>query len=370
METITHSALDAQSVRPFAFKNVEDYQDLARIGLGGFDSILDAGFGMDSIQGGVTQGSIPVQLQFLQQFLPGFVSVMTAARKIDEIIGINTAGNWEDEEIVQGIIENTGTAVPYGDQTSVPPASWNENWVPRTVVRFELGRRRGRPRRPPLRPASWSTSVGRKRESAGLALEQQRNAVGFYGYNSGNNLTYGFLNDPNLPAYKNVAATGTGSSTLWSTKNFQQITADIITAFAQLQSQSMQDSINPEDVATTASALATAGLPIPLRHHRLRPLRPPVAEGHLPEMPRRIRSAAQCGERRLQRVLHLRGRGQRPVVRRRAHLRAARPGEVPGAGRHTAHYKLRGGRAQRYCGNFMQKHPSQCVRYSGFEVFQ
>ncbi|MHC5539499.1 major capsid family protein, partial [Singulisphaera rosea] len=54
----------------------------------------------------------------------------------------------------------------------------------------------------------------------------------------------------------NVAATGAGSSTLWSTKNFQEITADLITAFAQLQTQS-QDTINPEDVATTL-ALATA----------------------------------------------------------------------------------------------------------------
>src|SRR5262245_11787396 len=99
MRTTTHSALDGKSVRPLNFTNVEDYEDLARIGLGGFDKIIDAGFGMDSIQGGVTQASIPVQLQFLQQFLPGFVKVMTAARKIDELIGINTAGNWADEEI-------------------------------------------------------------------------------------------------------------------------------------------------------------------------------------------------------------------------------------------------------------------------------
>ena len=249
METMTHSVLDGQSVRRFNFKNVEDYEDLKRIGLGGFDKIVDTGFGMDSIQGGVTTASIPVQLQFLQQFLPGFVNVMTAARKIDEIIGINTVGSWEDEEIVQGIIENTGTAVPYGDQTNVPLASWNENWVPRTVVRFELGMRVD------TLEAKRSARImvdtaGRKRESAGLVLEQQRNSVGFYGYNSGNNYTYGFLNDPGLPAYKNVAATGTGNSTLWSTKNFQQITADLITAFAQLQAQS-QDTINPEDVPTT-----------------------------------------------------------------------------------------------------------------------
>lgn len=254
-ESIVHSALDGQSIQPYNMKSVaEDYDDLYRFGLGGFDEIARVGFGMDSIQTGVTQGSIAVQLQFLQQFLPGFVMVMTAKRAIDEIVGINTAGSWEDEEIVQGIIENTGTAVPYGDQTNSPLASWNENWVPRTVVRFELGMRVD------VLEAKRSArllidTAGRKRESAGLVLEQQRNAVGFYGYNAGNNLTYGFLNDPNLPAYKNVASTGTGSSPLWSTKNFQEITADIITAFAQLQTQS-QDTINPIDTKTTL-ALAT-----------------------------------------------------------------------------------------------------------------
>lgn len=257
-ESIIHSALDGQSVKPFVFNNVEHYEDLRRIGLDGFGEILNGSladrFAMDSIQNGVTTGSIPVQLQFLQQFLPGFVSVITQARKIDEIVGINTAGNWEDEEIVQGIIENTGTPQPYGDQTDAPLASWNENWVPRTVVRFELGMRVD------VLEAKRSARImidtaGRKRESCGKILEDQRNMVGFYGYNSGNNYTYGFLNDPNLPAYKNVAATGTGNSTLWSTKNFQQITADIITAFAQLQNQSL-DNINPETIATTL-ALAT-----------------------------------------------------------------------------------------------------------------
>ena len=52
---------------------------------------------------------------------------------------------------MQGVIENTGSAVPYGDLTNVPLSSWNENWVTRTVVRFELGMRVGilEEKRPP-----------------------------------------------------------------------------------------------------------------------------------------------------------------------------------------------------------------------------
>jgi len=249
MRVITHSVLDAKSVNPLNFTNVEDYEDLQRVGIGGLDKIMDAGFGMDSIQGNVTQVSIPTALQFLQQFLPGFVKVMTAKRKIDDLVGINTVGSWEDEQIVQGIIENAGSAVPYGDETNVPLASWNENWVPRTVVRFELGMRLGVLEQKRAAKMMVNADEG-KRESAGLNLEQTRNMVGFYGYNSGNDLTYGFLNDPGLPAYKTVAATGTGTTTTWSTKNFLEITSDLITAFAQLQTQS-QDNINPQDTETT-----------------------------------------------------------------------------------------------------------------------
>lgn len=47
-----------------------------------------------------------------------------------------------------------------------------------------------------------------------------------------------------------VAATGTGSSTLWSTKTFLEICADIRTAIVTLRTQS-QDTIDPESTALT-----------------------------------------------------------------------------------------------------------------------
>ena len=48
--------------------------------------------------------------------------------------------------------------------------------------------------------------AGMKREAAALHLEINRNAVGFYGFNSGDNNTYGYLNDPGLGSYLEVAA--------------------------------------------------------------------------------------------------------------------------------------------------------------------
>lgn len=250
------SHIEGRNVRPLNFTQVEKYGDLARIGIGMDERNVQKmyeGIGMDAIQQGVTTPSIPNLVQFLQNWLPGFVKVLTAARKIDELIGITTAGNWEDEQIVQGVLENTGTAVPYGDYTNVPLSSWNVNYTPRTVVRFEEGMRVGRLEE--ARAARERVNSGEsKRESAGLALEIQRNTVGFNGYNAGQNLTYGFLNDPNLPAYVTVA-TGASTSTLWSRKTYLEIIADIRAGIVAIRTAS-QDQIDPEKTPITL-AIAT-----------------------------------------------------------------------------------------------------------------
>lgn len=226
-----------------------DYQDLARIGIV-FDErdiqamamALDAQVPTPTIFA-ATAG---VPAQFLQNWLPGLVRTITAARKIDEIIGVTTGGSWEDEEVIQTILEPTGSAVPYGDYTNVPLASWNPSYERRSVVRFEAGLRVGR-----LEDARASrinvNSATEKRANAAIALEILRNRIGFYGYYGGVNRTFGYLNDPSLPAYVTVATNGT--TTQWSGKTFLQITADIRTAAAQLQTQS-GDTLDPAMVDT------------------------------------------------------------------------------------------------------------------------
>ena len=258
--TIEHSHIPATKVGAMAMDaaDVADFKALKTLGInfdrnGSLRAMTQ--WAMDDQQGGVTAGSITTPVQFLQNWLPGFVKVMTAARKIDDLVGITTSGTWEDEEIVQGILEPIGNAVPYGDYTNVPLSSYNNNFVRRTVVRFEKGMKVGVLEEARASRIRVSTSA-EKRSSAALALEIQRNLIGFNGYNAGNNLTYGFLNDPGLPAYVTVAATGTGSTTTWSTKTYANILSDIRIAAAQLQNQS-QDNINPEDTATTL-AVATS----------------------------------------------------------------------------------------------------------------
>jgi len=154
-----------------------------------------------------TAASVPTPVQFLQTWLPGFIKVMTSARKIDDLIGVKTVGSWEDQEIVQGIVEPAATATEYGDFTNIPLALWNTNFIKRTIVRGEIGIQVGlleEGRSAAMRLSSAET----KRQGSAVGLEIFRNAVGFYGWNSGNNQTYGFLNDPNLPAYISSSVTG------------------------------------------------------------------------------------------------------------------------------------------------------------------
>ena len=136
------TSLGAKQVRRLENFDSVGYQDLHRLGIGldtktvremmkGYSSA------MDSLQPTVTTGSVATPIQFLQNWLPGFVYVITAARKIDNLIGLQITGSWEDEEVVQGLLERTGTSIPYGDQTVVPLSSWNVNFETRNVVRFE-----------------------------------------------------------------------------------------------------------------------------------------------------------------------------------------------------------------------------------------
>jgi hypothetical protein len=243
--------------------DAKDFRDLGQVGINFGDAyvaqivdVLRMAQAMDNNDVGITPApgqiqttaSVPTLVQFLQAWLPGFVNYITAARKIDEFVGLTTIGSWEDEQIVQGMLEPQGNAVPYGDTTNVPLTDWNVNFEWRTVVRFEMGILVGL-----LEEARAArirvNSSGEKRGQAARALDIQRNRVGWYGYNDGSGRTYGLLNDPSLPAYVDLP-NGASGSPAWSSKTFNEITADIRVALATLQINSF-DTIDVEKTAIT-----------------------------------------------------------------------------------------------------------------------
>lgn len=237
-ETVTRSYIGPRQAKPFVGFKADDYRDLHRIGIELTDRVVEDMHDFlateDSLAIGTTTPGIPTPVQFLQNWLPGFINTITTPRKIDEFVGISTSGNWEDEEVVMQFMEQSGFSVPYSDLGNVPLSNWNIQFATRTVVRFEGGMQVGK-----LEEARAArvkvNSADQKRSGATQNLEIQRNAVGFYGYNAGDNLTYGFLNDPNLPNYVTFP-TGTNGIP-WSTKTYLEIVKDIRTAFQALRTQ-------------------------------------------------------------------------------------------------------------------------------------
>lgn len=174
-------------------------------------------------------------IQFLQTWLPGQVHVVTQARKADQLFGVTTVGSWEDEEVIQEILEMVGVAQPYSDLGSVPLSSWNLTYEKRGVARFEEGFSVGELEG--LRSGRIGVNASQaKRDAATLALEIARNRVAFFGYvNATSYPIYGALNDPNLPAYQTLP-----SGKTWDLANRAEIISDLMFAFAQLRKGSKE----------------------------------------------------------------------------------------------------------------------------------
>ena len=182
-----------------------------------------------------TTASNMTPVQFLQYWIPEMVEVVTASRDADAILGREFAGSWEDEEIVQPVIEYTGQVRPYGDKTTFNLADFNVNYETRTIVRMEQDVEVGKLE--VARAAKQRINAqSSKRQASALALAISANDIAFYGYNGGDNKTYGLLNDPNLSSYTTLPA-GSAGTTEWSTKTFNEIVSDIKTMFANLRVQ-------------------------------------------------------------------------------------------------------------------------------------
>lgn len=258
------SSVSPRDVRPFVIAQdqrealARNYQSLSRLGIGIGSKHLEAmaNYAMDAgIVAPLTTGSVTTPIQFAQHWLPGFTEIVTAARKIDQLIGYTVQANWYDEEVVQGVLERTGDAQLYQDYTQTPYTNWNVNYERRTIVRFEEGCQVG-VLEEQRAAAIGTSSIDNKRGAATASLEIRRNEIGFFGFNSGANRTYGFLNDPSLPAYVTLP-TGTAGDTEFSTKTFLEIVRDFRSAAADLRTLSLERVDPSSDPITLAIATAS-----------------------------------------------------------------------------------------------------------------
>lgn len=215
--------------------------------LAALPQLAKIGIGMDSALVGPAGGNLGTPAQFLQNWLPGIVRQVTKVRNADALIGVQTVGSWEDEEVVQTASELTGKAELYGDVANIPLANYNATYERRSIIRFEQGVMMGTLEEARAAKANISMAV-EKRAAAAESLDIIRNRVAFFGYNQPDTRVFGFLNDPNLPAYANVAAGAGGLP--WSGKTFEEITRDIREMVTALVTQS-GGRIRPQDTDMT-----------------------------------------------------------------------------------------------------------------------
>lgn len=212
-------------------------------------------YAQDALPDTVTAQSLGTPVQFLQHWMPDTIKVLTTARTADEFLGREIAGSWEDEEIVQKIVEREGQARPYGDYANTHNSDWNPSFERRTIVRFEDGLTVGR-----LEEARSSrlriNSGEEKRAAVAESLAIAMNEVAFVGYNNGANRTYGILNDPNLPNYVTVPQ-GAAGNTTWATKTFDEIIADFKTGMSALRIRTGSN-FNPQKDAVTVGIASSA----------------------------------------------------------------------------------------------------------------
>ena len=194
-------------------------------------------FAMDSgLVEPVTPGANGVPVQFLQAFLPGMIHIMQKKRSADLLAPIVTIGDFGDMEVIITTLEHLGTPQLYSDHGEVPLAEWNTTYERRSVIRHELGAL------VTILEDEISSKTGvnnatTKRAAVMLAFEILRNDIFFYGFDSGANRVYGFLNDPNLPAYVTVP-NGAGGNSTWESKTVKERQSDILSGLAALRSQS------------------------------------------------------------------------------------------------------------------------------------
>lgn len=181
----------------------------------------------------VSNSGIPA---YLANYIdPELIRVVVTPMKAGMIFGENKKGDWTTLTAQFPIVESTGEVSSYDDYSNNGSTSANVNWVPRQSYGYQTITRWGEKELDMYGLARIGYAAELSTASA-LVLNKFQNKSYFFGIAGLQN--YGWLTDPALSAPVTPAATGTGSGTLWSTKDGAAIYADLSgLLYAKLVSQ-------------------------------------------------------------------------------------------------------------------------------------
>lgn len=165
---------------------------------------------------------------------PEMIRIVVTPMKAAQIMGETKKGDWTTLTAQFPVIEATGEVSSYDDYSNNGSVGANVNWVPRQSYGYQTITRWGE-KELDLYGAARIGYAAELSVASALVLNKFQNKSYFYGIAGLAN--YGLLNDPILSAPITPAATGTGSGTLWSTKDGNGVYSDIASLYAKLVAQ-------------------------------------------------------------------------------------------------------------------------------------
>lgn len=195
----------------------------------------DYGLAMDAAGPLVTVSNAGIPGYLLNYIDPELTRVLTTPMQGAVILGESKKGDWTTLTATFPVVESTGEVSSYGDFNNNGRAGANTNFPQRQSYHYQTMTEWGERELDMAGQAkiNWAAELN---IASALVLNKFQDNSYFFGIAGLQN--YGLLNDPNLSAPIAPGATGTGSGTLWSTKDGQQVYDDISQRlFAQLVTQ-------------------------------------------------------------------------------------------------------------------------------------
>jgi hypothetical protein len=180
----------------------------------------------------VSNAGIPA---FLTNYIdPEMIRVLVTPNKAAQIFGETKKGDWTTMTAQFPTVESTGEVSSYGDYSNSGSVGTNANWTSRQSYQFQTVTQWGE-RQLEMAGLGKIDYAAELNIASALTLDKFMNKSYFFGI--ANLQNYGLLNDPSLITPISPLATGTGSGTLWSTKDGAAIYGDIVALYGKLQAQ-------------------------------------------------------------------------------------------------------------------------------------
>lgn len=172
---------------------------------------------------------------FLANILdPSVIEVVLQPLRAAEIAGGEVKkGDWTTQSLMMPLAEPIGHVVTYGDYDNGGTVDANVHWVSRQPYHYQTIKRLGERQVEQwgLAAIDWNARLDR---SCAQTFNRFQNRSYFFGIGGLQN--YGMLNDPSLIT-PITPATKVGGGTTWTTATAEEIYADVLDLYIQLQTQ-------------------------------------------------------------------------------------------------------------------------------------